>query len=106
MLSQMVSTTRIRSGIGSWSTSSSVMAFTTIIYHSPPERRLTNQANRLRGDGAQAPPASSPVERVVRRQLISASRRLARCERSAARTHERVSRMELRRQQNNQSVAV
>src|SRR5437764_6047982 len=30
-------------------------------------RRLTNQANRLRADGAQAPPASSPVERVVRR---------------------------------------
>src|SRR5438876_12022018 len=30
-------------------------------------RRLTTQANRLRADGAQAPPASSPVERVVRR---------------------------------------
>ena len=31
--------------------------------------RLTNQANRLRADGAQAPPASSPVERVVRPHL-------------------------------------
>ena len=28
---------------------------------------LTNQANRLRADGAQAPPASGPVEREVRR---------------------------------------
>src|SRR5438552_8777142 len=29
---------------------------------------LTNQANRPRADGAQAPPASGPVEREVRRQ--------------------------------------
>src|SRR5690242_17501654 len=29
-------------------------------------RALTNQANRPRADGAQAPPASGPVERVVR----------------------------------------
>src|SRR5438093_4072933 len=33
---------------------------------------LTNQANRPRADGAQAPPASGPVEREVRRHLAVA----------------------------------
>src|SRR5438270_716792 len=52
-------------------------------------RRLTNQANRLRADGAPAPPASSPVERVVRRRecgttlpLSGGTRRDARYERA------------------------
>src|SRR5207248_1900051 len=52
-------------------------------------RRLTNQANRPRADGAPAPPASSPVERVVRRRecgttlpLTEGARRDARDERA------------------------
>jgi hypothetical protein len=32
--------------------------------------RLTNQANRPRADGAPAPPASGPVERVVSRHSV------------------------------------
>ena len=35
--------------------------------------RLTNQANRPRADGAQAPPASGPVERVVRPHRFTCS---------------------------------
>ncbi len=43
-------------------------------------RRLTNQANRLRADGAQAPPASSPVERGVRPHMVKLASRLAKRE--------------------------
>src|SRR5205085_7821599 len=51
------------------SRSSGVVERSRTVYIDP-LRSLTKQANRRREDGAPAPPASSPVERVVRPGLL------------------------------------